>query len=248
MNPTISLENISKHYYLYHNLVGFKTVIFRLHRLAREFKKNQVQVLNDVSFQAFPGEAIGIIGPNGAGKSTILSLIAGVIKPDMGKITVVGKISPLIELGAGFHSDLTGMDNIFLYGLLLGMRKHEVEAKCEDILEFSELSNHIQNPLRTYSSGMITRLGFSVAVHAAPDILLVDEVLSVGDESFKEKSMDKILELKKRGVTIVFVSHNLKTVQEVCDRVIWLEKGALVLCGDKVEDITQEYARKIKKA
>ena len=187
--------------------------------------------LKNVSFNVNKGETVGIIGENGSGKSTILKLIAGVMGPDKGKVDILGRVSPLIELGAGFHPELSGRENVFLNGTILGMKKDEIEEKFDQIVEFAELKDFIDTPIKHYSSGMYMRLGFSIAVHNNPDILLVDEILSVGDERFQKKSFAKMNEFKKRNATIIFVSHNLEAVETFCDRAIILNNGALTNDG-----------------
>ena len=188
--------------------------------------------LKDVSFEVNKGETLGIIGPNGSGKSTILKLIAEVTTPTKGNIEVCGRVAPLIELGAGFHPELSGRENIHLNGVILGLSKKEIEKKFDKIVEFSELGDFIDTPVKHYSSGMYLRLGFSVAVHTAPEILLIDEILAVGDESFSKKSIKKMEEFKSNGVTIVFVSHALEKVKSFCTRVIYLGKTKVQMDGD----------------
>ena len=187
--------------------------------------------IKDVSFQVERGEALGIIGPNGAGKSTALKLLSGILRPDRGRISVSGKLSALIEVGAGFHPDLTGRENIYLNGAILGMKRKEMDRKLDEIVDFSELSEFLDTPVKRYSSGMYARLGFSVAAHVDPDILLVDEVLSVGDWAFQRKCLDKMEAFVKKGVTIIFISHNLQAVANLCSRGLLLRKGSVVESG-----------------
>lgn len=191
-----------------------------------------------VSFTVRKGEAVGIIGRNGAGKSTIFKLMSGVMAPDRGKIKVRGKISPLIELEAGLHPELTGLENIYLNGAIYGMNKGAVDEKLEEIILFSGLGQFIHVPIRTYSSGMHARLGFSLAVNVDANILLIDEVLSVGDAEFQTRCYDKIKQLKSNRVTIVYVSHNLRSVVDLCDRAIWLDKGEIKMEGDPQEVVS----------
>ena len=169
------------------------------------------------------GETLGIIGKNGAGKSTILGLIAGVLRPNTGRVMVNGRISPLLELGAGFHPELTGRENIMLKGVLIGLTRSEVLKKIDEIIEFSELDDFIDQPVRIYSSGMLARLGFSIVASLDPEILLIDEILAVGDMDFQKKCIQRMTAFKKRGVTIIFVSHNLASVENICDRLLWIE-------------------------
>jgi ABC-type polysaccharide/polyol phosphate transport system ATPase subunit len=187
--------------------------------------------LKDVNFSIYGGEVIGIIGENGSGKSTTLKLISRILRPTSGSVSVKGKVSALLELGAGFHPDLTGRENIFLNGSLLGLSKREMDERLDQIVEFSELAEFIDTPIKHYSSGMTMRLGFAVAVHVDPDILLTDEVLAVGDEAFQRKCLDHISELRRRGVTIIFVSHALEAVRALCRRVIWLDHGQVIADG-----------------
>ncbi len=187
--------------------------------------------LQDVSFRVGWGEAVGIIGPNGAGKSTILKIITGIMHPTVGTKTVNGSLSALIEVGAGFHPDLTGRENIFLNGTILGMTRADIRTRLEEIIEFSGLREFINTPVKRYSSGMYARLGFAIACHVNPDILIVDEILSVGDWAFQNRSLQKMQSILKGGATVVFVSHNLKAVTELCARVLLLERGKIVDSG-----------------
>jgi len=193
--------------------------------------------LKDINFSISKGDAVAIIGPNGSGKSTILKLIADVIFADKGKVEVVGRVAPLIELAAGFHPELTGRENIYLNGVILGLSRKEIDRKYKDIVEFSELGDFIDTPVKHYSSGMYMRLGFSVAVHTDPEILLVDEILAVGDSNFQKKSFSKMKGFKKNGVTIVFVSHNLEAVEKFCNKAIYLRDGRIVSSGNAAEVI-----------
>ena len=189
-------------------------------------------VLDDISFEIKKGETVGIIGPNGSGKSTILKLIAGVMSPNKGNITVKGKISPLIELGAGFHPELTGLENIYLNGSILGMKRKDIDKNLQSIIDFAELKDFIDQPVKHYSSGMYMRLAFAVAVHVNPEILIVDEILAVGDQSFQEKCFARMEEFKKsKDVTIIFVSHNLKQIQEFCSQVIYINNHQVQYTG-----------------
>jgi lipopolysaccharide transport system ATP-binding protein len=188
--------------------------------------------VRDVSFQINPGDALGIIGPNGSGKSTALKLLSGILKPDKGDLKVNGRLSTLIELGAGFHPDLTGRENIYLNGTILGMRRSEIAQKFDEIVEFSELRDFLDTPVKRYSSGMYARLGFAVACHVNPEVLLVDEVLSVGDYHFQEKCFNKMREFVKRGATVIFVSHNLTAISTLCKSVLVLRYGVPMYHGD----------------
>lgn len=196
--------------------------------------------LKNVSFQIASGEGIGIIGSNGAGKSTLLGLISGLAQPNEGKVTVNGRIAALLELGSGFHPDLTGAENLRLNASLLGFTRRETEALFETIVDFAGLSEVMNEPLRTYSTGMSMRLAFSIAVNLNPDILIVDEVLAVGDQAFQVKCLDRIRELRKSGRTLLMVSHTPRVVQEFCDRALWLDHGELVMEGE-AEQVLAAY-------
>lgn len=205
-------------------------------------KKEDFWALRDISFEIKRGETIGIIGNNGSGKSTILKLIAGVMFPTNGMVTVNGRISPLIELGAGFHAELTGRENIYLNGTILGLTNKQIESRFADIVAFSELSDFIDTPVKHYSSGMYMRLGFSVAVHTDPEILLIDEIFAVGDTSFQEKCFRKMEEFKKKNVTIVHVTHDMATVENFCEKVLFINKGHLEEIGN-ARQIVKEYLK-----
>lgn len=197
--------------------------------------------LRDVSFHIRPGEAVGIVGLNGSGKSTILKIIAQVMKPTKGTVRVYGSIAPLIELGAGFDMDLTARENIYLNGAVLGYSRAQMRVWFDDIMDFAELWDFVDSPLKNYSSGMIARLGFSIATMSMPDILIVDEILGVGDYKFQEKCHKRMERIISNGVTVIFVSHSIKQVRELCTRAIWLEKGVLVMDGG-VDEVCDRYA------
>jgi ABC-type polysaccharide/polyol phosphate transport system ATPase subunit len=203
-------------------------------------KYDEFWALKGVSFSVKKGEAVGIIGRNGAGKSTIFKLISGVLTPERGNITVRGRISPLIELEAGLHPELTGLENIYLNGAIYGMSREMVEKKLDEIIDFAGLGQFIYSPILTYSSGMHARLGFSLAINVNADILLIDEVLSVGDTEFQKKCYAKIEELRDNGMTIVYVSHNLNSVASLCNRAIWLDQGH-VQCEGKPDEVVKYY-------
>jgi lipopolysaccharide transport system ATP-binding protein len=196
--------------------------------------------LRDVDLEIAPGRMVGIIGRNGAGKSTLLRMISGLLKPDAGTIRVNGRVSGLLELGAGCHPDLTGRENIYIAGIVGGLRRREVTARLGSILAFAELGDFIDRPMRCYSSGMKMRLAFSVAVHVEPEILLVDEVLAVGDVQFQRKCLARILEFKQRGCTIVVVSHDVGMVRQICDDAVWLQQG-LVACAGIAPMVVARY-------
>lgn len=197
-----------------------------------KIKYEEFWALKDVSFEVRKGEVLGIIGHNGAGKSTLLKVISGILKPTEGSVQVNGVVAPMLELGSGFDFDLTGRENIFLNGAILGYSEKFLKEKYEEIAEFSELGQFINVPLRNYSSGMVARLAFSIATVVQPDILIVDEVLSVGDAAFQEKSKARMMELMGGGTTVLFVSHDLGQIREMCNRVLWLEHGQVKMLGE----------------
>ena len=208
-----------------------------------ELGQREFWALEDVSFSVTRGEAFGIIGPNGAGKSTVLKILVGIMNPTSGIKTVRGSLSALIEVGAGFHPDLTGRENIFLNGAILGMSRKQIQARLAEIIEFSGLNKFIDTPVKRYSSGMYARLGFSIACHVEPDILIVDEVLSVGDWTFQNKSMAKMKSILKSGATVIFVSHNLKAIAELCDRALYLDAGHVQATG-RPSEVIDRYVRR----
>jgi len=235
----VRFDNVSKSYSLI-NTGGIKTFLFNLLKQIKSYKNNKFVALENISFSIFDGEVVGIIGRNGAGKSTTLALIAGVLAPSSGTVEVHGRIAPLLELGAGFHPELTGRENIILNGILLGMTKKEIMSKLEDIIVFSELGEFVDQPIRMYSSGMLARLGFSVAIQVDPEILLIDEVLSVGDHAFSRKSEQAIYEFKQKKTTIILVSHSAESVRKLCDKVIWIENHRVRMMGD-AETVLRHY-------
>ena len=245
MSEIVIFKNVYKSYPHYHELTGgLKRFLFNFPRAVKKFNQMRFEALIDVNFSIKKGETVAIIGRNGAGKSTTLGLIAGVIKPSHGTVTINGRISPLLELGGGFHHELTGLENIRLNGVLLGMKRRQVEEKLEEIIEFSELGEFINRPVRTYSSGMKARLGFSVVAHLDPEILLIDEVLAVGDAKFREKCEKKILEFKDEGVTIILVSHSINDVLKLCERAIWLEDRVVKQIGS-AQDVASSYCQEL---
>ncbi len=226
----VEFKSVTKYYTLL-NTGGIKNFLFNLFKHIKSIKENRILALKDINFTIKDKDIVGIVGKNGAGKSTTLGLIAQVLKPTSGDVIVNGKVAPLLELGAGFHADLTGRENIILNGILLGMTKREILSKIDSIIEFSQLDDFIEQPIRIYSSGMLSRLGFAVAVHTNPDILLIDEVLSVGDSKFQAKSKEKIYEFKEKGKTIVFVSHDIGLVKELCNKVIIIDNHKVIYSG-----------------
>ncbi|MBL8644797.1 MAG: ABC transporter ATP-binding protein [Rhodospirillaceae bacterium] len=232
----IKAEGLAKRYHIYakphHRLLQS---IFRGSAYAREF-----WALKDVSFEVRRGEVLGIIGRNGAGKSTLLQIICGTVTPTSGTVAVNGRVAALLELGAGFNPDFSGRENVYLNASIMGLSREETEARFDDIVAFAELADFIDEPVKTYSSGMFVRLAFSVAIHTSPDVLIVDEALSVGDFAFRNKCIKRVQELRAGGTTILFVSHDLSTLQLICDRAIWLDKGQVVEIGDPVS-VSQNY-------
>ena len=243
----IGFTHVTKQYYLERATSGgLKHLVLHLHRHVRAAgRRRPVTALEDVSFEVRRGECLSVIGRNGAGKSTTLGLIAGVLRPTRGTVATHGRICPLLELGAGFHFELTGRENIVLNGVLLGLTRSEVNDQLADIIAFSELDEFIDAPLRTYSSGMIARLGFSVAVHSKPNILLVDEALAVGDQAFQAKCLARIQQFRDAQITMVFVSHDMTSVARISDRVALIEHGRLVDIGDPDRVIGRYQARGI---
>lgn len=238
-NGYIELSNVKKSYKIYPHLKGgIKNFIVNFREIFKS--STSFTALENINIKIKPGEAVGIIGKNGAGKSTLLSLIAGVEKPTSGKIIARGRIVPMLELGAGFHPDLTGRENIILNGVLLGLRRKEVLRLMNKIIEFSELGDFIDEPVRIYSSGMLSRLGFSVVSQVEGDIVLIDEVLAVGDKDFQKKCLYTMMNMKRKGATILLVSHNTNDIEFLCDRVIWIKDHKIHMDG-KVDIVLKNY-------
>jgi len=241
----ISLDGVTKNYRLWGRRSQFATLKSAL--LKRDLKPAadaSVVALKNVSFSVDRGEAFGIIGRNGSGKSTLLKLISGILKPTHGKVSVNGRIAALIELGAGFHPEITGRENIYINGIMLGLSRREIDQRFDKIVEFSGIADFLDQPVKTYSSGMYVRLGFAVAVHVDPDVLLIDEVLSVGDEEFSARCVAKIQEMKYRGVTLLFVTHQLDQVRTLCDRALWLDHGQVEAIGDPMR-VVDAYLQEV---
>ncbi len=240
MGSAILLEHVSKRFVLHHEKPRSlqEMLVNLIHR--RNGTKEEFWALRDVTFAVGRGESLGIVGRNGSGKSTALKLITRILQPTSGRVSVAGKVSALIELGAGFHPDLTGRENVFLNGAILGLSRKQIQSRFSDIVAFAELERFIDTPVKHYSSGMYARLGFAVAISVDPDILIIDEVLAVGDESFQKKCVEKIREFKSRGVTVLFVSHSLDAIRSLCDKAVWLDDGVVRLEG-RASDVAERY-------
>lgn len=254
-DTVVQIENLGKKYILSHRDEGYKTfrdtVANAAKSLVKTFKsygdsnklsynREEFWALKDVSFEIKQGEKVGIIGRNGAGKSTLLKVISRITEPTQGSIRIKGRVASLLEVGTGFHPELTGRENIFLNGAILGMSKAEIKRKFDEIVDFSEVEKFLDTPVKRYSSGMYVRLAFSVAAHLEPEILIVDEVLAVGDIKFQEKCLGKMEEVGKDGRTVLFVSHNMATINNLCEKVVWLSNGSVNMIG-KTEQITKHY-------
>lgn len=237
----INIEDVSMKYDLnIENNSSFKQKFINILSFKKRKKKEYFMALKNISFHVKKGEVVGLVGSNGAGKSTLLKIVSGVMKPSSGKVVVNGVVSPMIELGAGFDDELTARENIYLNGAVMGYSKKFLDEKFDEIVEFSELKDFLDVPVKNFSSGMVAKLAFSIATIVNPEILIVDEILSVGDIKFQEKSKNKMLEMIKGGTTVLFVSHSLDQIKELCTRVIWLDHGEIVKIGD-TEEICEEY-------
>jgi ABC-2 type transport system ATP-binding protein/lipopolysaccharide transport system ATP-binding protein len=250
----IEVDNVSRFYQKYsarHRFQTFKSAMVKGDLIGSIKGDELVTALDGVSFNVEKGRTFGLIGENGSGKSTMLKIVAGIAKPSSGRVATVGKVSALIELGAGFHPEITGRENVFINGIMLGLTKKEINEKFDEIVRFAELEDFIDAPVKTYSSGMYMRLGFSVAINVNPEILLIDEVLAVGDASFIPKCLDRIDDFRRRKKTILFVSHDLATVEKICDRVVWLKNGRVAAAGEPkriVDAYLQDVTVKQEKA
>ncbi len=228
----VEVSRVYQKYSARHRFQTFKSALVK-GDLFRSLRPDElVTALDDVTIRVEKGQTFGVIGENGSGKSTLLKLVAGITKPTRGTVRTEGKVSALIELGAGFHPEISGRENIFINGIMLGLSRKEISAKFDEIVRFAELEDFIDAPVKTYSSGMYMRLGFAIAINVNPDILLIDEVLAVGDAAFVPKCLDRIDDFRRRKKTILFVSHDLTTVEKICDRVGWLKGGRLLMVGD----------------
>ncbi|MBO5295141.1 MAG: ABC transporter ATP-binding protein [Clostridia bacterium] len=237
----IKANNISICYRMSHDKIqSIKEYLVAL--IKHKIRYEEFRALEDVSFEIQKGEVVGIVGNNGAGKSTLLKVISGILKPTRGSVELGGNVVPMLELGSGFDYDLTGRENIFLNGSILGYSESFLKSKYQEIVDFSELGEFIDIPVRNYSSGMIMRLAFSIASMVSPDILIVDEILAVGDAAFQEKSYARMTELMSHGTTVLLVSHNIEQIRRLCDRVIWLDHGKIVAIGD-TQTVCDQYAQ-----
>jgi len=243
MEPAIQMEHISVRYRLpREHIRSIKEYAIR--RLKRSLVYDDFWALTDIDLTVNRGEVLGIIGRNGAGKSTLLKVVARVLRPTRGRIRIVGRVSPLLELGAGFNYELTGRENTYLYGTILGFSRKDIDARFDRIMDFAGLGEFIDSPLRTYSSGMVARLGFSIATDQPPEILIIDEILSVGDAEFQKKSRQRIDSFKGTETTILLVSHSLQEIVKMCDRAVWLNQGQIVDQGTP-EEIVAKYQAQV---
>ena len=245
----VQVRDVYKFYKKYadrHKFLTIKSALVNKTLFGELAVSERFEALRGVSFEVQSGQTLGIIGENGSGKSTLLKILAGISKPTAGEVVTRGRISALIELGAGFHPEISGRENIFINGVILGLTRKQIQEKYDEIVRFAELEEFIDNPVKSYSSGMFMRLGFSIAINVNPDILLVDEVLAVGDASFVPKCLDKINEFRRHGKTIIYVSHDLATIERICDDVIWIKKGKIEMRGypKRVTDAYLEYVGK----
>ncbi len=236
----IKVDHVYKSFNIYYDRAN--TLKERMLFFARNKRREKREVLNDINLDIKKGETVALIGVNGSGKSTLLKLMTQIIFPNKGTIETNGKLTSLLELGAGFHPDFSGRENIYFNSSIFGLTKKEIDARLDQIIEFSELKDFIDNPVRTYSSGMYMRLAFSVAINVDADILLIDEILSVGDQHFQEKCFNKMRELKKEGKTMVFVTHSMESVKNLCDRAVWLYNGKIRMDGN-TDKVVNEYLR-----
>ena len=240
--PVVKVKNVYKSFNVY--LDKASTIKEKMLNFSRN-RKEKREVLKNVNLEINKGEVVALIGTNGSGKSTLLKLITKIIYPNSGRIEIKGKLTSLLELGAGFHPDFSGRENIYFNAAIFGLTKKEIDERLEEIIRFSELEKFIDNPVRTYSSGMYMRLAFSVAINVNADILLIDEILSVGDEHFQNKCIQKMIDLRNENKTMVFVTHSMETVKKLCTRAVWLKQGKIELDGDVLE-VTKKYVEETK--
>lgn len=241
MEPIIEVNHVTMRFRMANDRINsIKEYLVQF--LKKRLKYSEFEALKDVSFTVERGKIVGLIGHNGAGKSTMLKIISGIMKPTEGNVVVRGNVVPMLELGSGFDYDMTGRENIFLNGAILGYSEEFLKSKYQEIVDFSELGPFIDTPIRNYSSGMISRLAFSIASAVNPEILIVDEILGVGDADFQIKSQNRMMEMMGGGTTVLMVSHNIKQIREMCDRVVWIEHGQVVDYGD-AEHLCSEYEK-----
>ena len=239
METMIEVKNVSMRFRMANDRIG-SIKEYAIAKLRGKLHYNEFEALKNVSFDVKRGEVMGLIGHNGAGKSTMLKVISGILKPSEGSVFVGGNVAPMLELGSGFDYDMTGRENIFLNGAILGYTEEFLKKKYDEIIDFAELGQFIDVPLRNYSSGMIARLAFSVATMVVPEVLIVDEVLSVGDAEFQKKSRNRMMELMGGGTTVLFVSHDIDQIKEMCNRAVWLDHGEVKAFGD-AQEIAEQY-------
>ncbi|MBP3635490.1 MAG: ABC transporter ATP-binding protein [Bacilli bacterium] len=239
---SIEVKHVSKNFKLYYDKASTLKEKLLFFNKKNSNSTEMLNVLKDINIKIYDGESVALIGTNGSGKSTLLKLMTKIIYPNEGTIKIDGKLTSLLELGAGFHMDFSGRENIYFNASIFGLTKKQIDDRLDQIIEFSELGEFIDNPVRTYSSGMYMRLAFSIAINVDADILLIDEILSVGDKHFQDKCFDKLMELKKSGKTIVIVSHSLDSIRKFCDRSIWLYKGEIRMDGN-TKDVLDEYIK-----
>jgi len=231
--PAIACVDVWKQYYFYtHRPRKLKEAIFDTLTFRRHAPNSDVWALQNFNLTVHPGETVGVVGHNGAGKSTLLKLLSRIHPPTRGSVTINGRLSAIIELGAGFHEDLTGRENVYLASSFLGLKKHDVDKLYDEIVDFAELREHMETPVKYFSSGMTARLGFAIAISVAPDVLLIDEVLAVGDQDFQPKCKDAIRKFQRSGKAILLVSHDLAAIKDLCTRAIWMKKGQICADGD----------------
>lgn len=238
----IKVNHVSKEFKLYYDKANTLKEKILFFSRKNKSKDGILKVLKNINLEIKKGETVALIGTNGSGKSTLLKLMTKIIYPNKGTITTDGKLTSLLELGAGFHEDFTGRENIYFNASIFGLTRSEIDKKIDDIIAFSELEEFIDNPVRTYSSGMYMRLAFSVAINVQAEIILIDEILAVGDQHFQDKCFKKLMELKKSGKTIVIVTHNINQVKQICDRAVWLYKGEIRMDG-QVDKVLDEYLK-----
>jgi len=244
MENMIEVKNVSMRFRIANDRIS-SIKEYAIARFRGKLQYNEFEALKNVSFDVRHGEVVGLIGHNGAGKSTVLKVVSGILKPTEGGVRVAGNVAPMLELGSGFDFDMTGRENIFLNGAILGYSEDFLKSKYDEIVAFSEIGQFIDVPLRNYSSGMIARLAFSIATVVVPQVLIVDEVLSVGDAAFQEKSLARMMELMSGGTTVLFVSHSLPQIRRLCSRVVWLQNGQVQMFGD-AQTVCDAYERILK--